>query len=307
MSEIVTSGSLDDEETSVPVGRALARLRRDRGLTGRALGRLTGMSQAKISKIETGAVDATPQDVELIGRALSAPSHVVRRLVEQTEASRNEMADWRLRHGDVAAIQREVERMERGTTVFRLFQPATFGGLLQTTEYARAVLSDVAQGSLEGGDEAQLETVPQAVSARIRRQEVLADPQKRFLFVLPETVLQHLVCRPTDMPAQIQRIREVARQGNVSIKIIPSAVQLAYPPFHGFSLYDDKLVLIDLFNTVLTSRGRSDIRLYLRLFEALDRQAVTAIDDILDTYLARYLDLARQTTSQPGSPAGEAE
>jgi hypothetical protein len=101
------------------------------------------------------------------------------------------------------------------------------------------------------------------------------------------------------MAAQIQRIREVASQDNVSVAIIPATVHLAYPPYHGFSLWDDRMVLIDLFNTVLTSHGRSYVRLYGRVFSTLEGQATDDIEPILDRYFEHYLDLARLNRRQP--------
>jgi hypothetical protein len=101
------------------------------------------------------------------------------------------------------------------------------------------------------------------------------------------------------MPAQIERIRDISRQSNVTLGFIPAAVELRYPFFHRFTLFDDRSVLIDLFNAVLTSRGRSDVRLYRRLFDAFKAQATIEIDEILDRYLQQYLDLAR-----PGPRAG---
>jgi transcriptional regulator with XRE-family HTH domain len=299
MSEIVASGSIDDEGISAPLGGTLARFRRAMGLTGQELASRAGMSQPKISKIETGAVRPTPRDVERIGRALEIPAETVRRMAEQAEGLHNRMTDWRIQYGGLAGVQREVERIERASTVFRVFQPAIFGGLLQTTEYARAVLSNVQRSKSQGNGGEPGETVPEAVSARIQRQEVLANKQKRFTFLMPETVLQHLVCRASDMAAQIQRIREISRQPNVSVKIIEATVHLAYPPYHSFSLWDDRMVLIDLFNTVLTSRGRSDVRLYSRVFGTLESQATDKIEPILDRYFEHYLDLARPNRRQP--------
>jgi transcriptional regulator with XRE-family HTH domain len=293
LSEVVTSGSLDDEGASVPLGVTLARLRRAHDMTGEELGRRAGMSQAKVSKIETGVVVPSPQDVERLARALNADLDLVRRLTDQAESSHNRMTDWRLRSGGLAAGQRELARVEQTTTVFRQFQPATIGGLLQTTEYARAVLSVLSTGRSAGDDPEDSEAIAEAVSARIQRQEVLADPKKTFVFVMPETVLLHLICHPADMPAQIHRIKEVSRQENVSITLIPSTTRFAYPPFHGFSLFDDRLVLVDLINTFITSRGRADVRLYRRVFESFEQQVVTDIDAILNRYLNLYLDLAR--------------
>lgn len=122
---------------------------------------------------------------------------------------------------------------------------------------------------------------------------VLADPRKAFHFVMTEAVLGNRFGRPEDMPTQIQRLRTLAAQDNVTLKIIPSHAQLVLPPYHGFELLDDRRVAIDVFNTLVTTHGRADIAQYRQLFDALDANATGDIDPILDRYLERYLDLSR--------------
>jgi transcriptional regulator with XRE-family HTH domain len=297
MTEKTTTGSTEDEDASTPVGQALAQLRRDKGMTGQQLGRLAGVSQAKISRIETGAATPARGDVERIARALGAGPDVVQRLVDQVEGNHNRMTDWRLTAsgGRVTKAQKEIAAIEDSTTVFRLFNPTVFSGLLQTAEYARTVFDAVVQAGREGDGAQSAKAVPVAVSARVQRQENLADPGKKFHFVLTEAVLQHLVCHPTDMIAQIHRVQRIAAQGNVSIGLIPATSQLVYLPPHSFAIYDNRVVLVDLINTFVVSRGRSDIQLYQKVFDALEKRVTEDIDPILNRYLDRYLDLARGT------------
>lgn len=292
MSDHVVSGSPEPEPGAL-VGEALAGLRKRAGLTGQQLGRRVEMSQAKISRIETGSVLPDPEDVERLAIALGAPNTVVRALVDQAERSHDRMTDWRFRPTSVAGRQSDLARIEAGTRVFRVFQPVAVIGLLQTSEYARAIFATSQALLSKGSRDAAAADVFDAVSARIDRQRILADPRKRFYFLMSETVLQLRLCPPEHMPAQVERIREVSRQDNVSIGIIPLDTQWNFPPQHGFQLLDDRNVLIDLLNTGVRSKGRSDTALYRRLFDTLEAQASTEIDPILDKYLKLYLDLAR--------------
>jgi transcriptional regulator with XRE-family HTH domain len=295
MTEVPTTGSPEDEDASVPVGQALATLRRAKGLTGSQLGQLAGMSQTKISRIETGVQAPDPSDVERLARALDARPDMVRRLVDQVESRNNQMTDWRLTMsgGLVSKGQKEIAAIEGSTTVLRLFNPIVFSGLLQTAEYARAVFDAVVRATAEQDGADGPKAVPVAVSARIQRQENLADPTKNFRFVLTEAVLQHLVCHPADMVAQIHRVRQLATEDNVSVGLIPATTQLAYLPPHSFAIYDERVVLVDLINTFVVSRGRSDLRLYRKVFDALEAQITHDVNPILDRYLERYLDLMR--------------
>ena len=58
----MTDSPTSADQPMEPVGTILARWRKRRRLTGQALGDRVGMSQAKISRLETGAVAAEPSD-----------------------------------------------------------------------------------------------------------------------------------------------------------------------------------------------------------------------------------------------------
>jgi len=274
------------------VGVALARLRKQRKLTGAQLGRLVGMSQPKISRLENGVGFPDPADVGRVARALGADESDALRLVELAEQSHNRMTDWRPLPTELAQRQRGIGEWEAEARAFRVFQPAVVVGLLQTSEYARAILGSF-QGLISPGFDDAGRSVSEAVSARMRRQEILSDPARSFRFVMTESVLGNRLCPPEDMPAQIHRLREVGRQENVSIGIVPAEAAWSTPPFHGFLLLDDDIVSVDLFNTGLTSRGKADIRVYQQVFDDFEAAAVTEIDPILDKYQEIYLDLAR--------------
>lgn len=285
--------STDFERLSV--GPELAKLRRQRGLTGQQLGRLVGMSQAKISKIEIGAVMPTAPDVERLARALEAPDDQVAALVERAEGQHDELVDLRFTGRRMMASQQDLGSLERKAREVRVFHPALVPGLVQTAEYARAVLTDYAEVFVEafghsGTDE---QAVPPAVTARVARQEVLYDSGKALHIVMTETVLMNRVCSPAEMLAQIDRIRTVSGYSTVTIGIVPVDTQLAYPPVHGFHLLDDRNLIIDLANTSVMSRGREVLRIYRTVFDYFAGQATSEIGPILDRYTSLYADLAR--------------
>lgn len=287
------SPEIRSAETGLTVGETLAKLRKEARLTGHQLGALTGMSQAKISRIETGAAHVDPKDVSLLARTLKVSRDDERRLVEQAERAHNQMTDWRPAQLGVADRQRDVAQLEGTTREFRVFQPAVIVGLLQTSEYARAIITKFQTELASSRIAASSVVVSAAVTARVQRHEVLAEPGKHFHFVMSEAVLSNRLSRPTDMLAQIDRLREVARQDNVTLRLVPAEARWAIPPYHGFELLDDRCVLVDLFNTTLMSRGRADIRLYRDVFDSIEQQATTDIDPILDRYLDLYLDQSR--------------
>lgn len=275
----------------INLGTTLARLRKQKGITGKLLGRHAGMSQAKISKIENGVIMPSRQDVERLTRALQVPEEEVQALLDQVEGMHDAFFDRRVTTRQIVAAQHEVAANEGRARSVRVFQPTVVPGLLQTTEYARAILGDYARLLVSNTPKGRQSIAP-AVSARIQRQEVLDNPAKRFLVVMTEAVLSNRLCSPAALLAQLERIRTLARLPNVSIRIVPRDAELSYPPVHGFQLFDDERVLIDLMNTMVVSRGGADIRVYREAFEHFYQVATDDIAPILDSYIRFYADLA---------------
>lgn len=282
------------------VGAALLRLRRARRLTGAQLADRVEMSQPKISRIERGRGLPDPEDVGRIARALGADEDLVRQLMDRAESAHDRMTDWRPTAVGLAGRQRSLADWEAESQVVRDFQPAVVPGLLQTSGYARfslrAFQSLIAQDSTPPADNAALTAdaaLFAAVSERMRRQEALADSGKSFLFVITETVLRSRFCPAAEMVAQIDRIRQIADAPNVTIQILPDDAFVDLAPMHGFTLLDDRLIIVDLYNTGLISRGRNDARQYRQVFDWFEGRAETDIDPILARYEALYIESLR--------------
>jgi transcriptional regulator with XRE-family HTH domain len=279
-----------------PVGAILARWRKRRRLTGQALGERVGMSQAKISRLETGAVSAEPHDVRLLAEALEMPPGEVERVVGLAEHADNQLIEW-IPAGGLADAQQMYGQIEMATRELRVFQPAVVPGLMQTSEYARAIMSDLTQAEARLSESAI--ALSEAVNARMQRNHVLLLPDHRFTFVITEQVLRNRVCRPADMIGQIERMRELATYANVEFAVISQDAELPIAPYHGFVVGDERWVSVDLFNTGLMSRGRKTVQAYLTVFDELRQIAEADVDDLLKRYLDAYVRMML-----PGSVEG---
>jgi transcriptional regulator with XRE-family HTH domain len=284
-----TPGTPDEEE---PIGVTLARMRHAMGLTGADLAARVNMSQPKISRIERGHGQPDPSDIGIIARALGAPEAQIQALVEQAERLHDGMTDWRPSPSGLAGRQKTIAGWESAANVLRIFEVALIPGPLQTSGYAKAVLRESWPFMQPTTDAMTEQALLAAVSARIRRQEALADRAKQFSFILSETVLKPRTFAAVEMLAQIDHLRDVlARHENVSIGVIRDGAP-APPPVHSFTLLDDNLVIVDLYNTGLTSRGRRDLESYRRVFDQLAEHA-TDIGPVLDQYHRRYVEMLR--------------
>jgi hypothetical protein len=226
--------------------------------------------------------------------ALGASAAETDRLVLLVQGARNEMTDWRQSPDVVGGIQNETAGLEAGTAVIRIFQPNVIVGLAQTAEYARGILSSIEEVYEAPGGDPNAESVARALTARIRRQEVLARPNREFHFLMGEAALSGRFITANQMLAQIDRLRQLAEQDNVVLRFIRSdaGLRLTLPLLHGFELIDDAAVFIDSFNTSMISRGAKDLAKYRVVFDRLERSADPDPTAMLDRYEGIYKEVS---------------
>jgi transcriptional regulator with XRE-family HTH domain len=263
-------------------------------MSGTKLGSLVGMSQAKISRIERGKGPLSPDDVDAIARALGAGDAETQVLVGRAMRSFDRMTDWRPASSSTALQQKTLADWESSAEHIRIFDPALVPGPLQTSGYAKLVLRAFRRLIVLAEEDQTEEALLSAVSARLRRQQSLADPSRSFKIVMAETALKRRVYPPVEMLAQISHLREIdVSNPNVSIKIVADETPTEIPLLHGFALLDDDLVVTDLYNTGLISRSDRDVETYRRVFGLLEAHA-TGIGPFLDQYESMYIDMLRK-------------
>jgi transcriptional regulator with XRE-family HTH domain len=282
------------ENAEEPVGAVLARMRKAKRLTGAKLAAMVGMSQPKISRIERGQGLTEPADIGIIARALGADESFAQSLMDRSERSHDRMTDWRPASESLAGRQKTVSDWEATATELRVFETVLVPGPLQTSGYALAVFRGLRRVPLLGAEELTEAALLAAVSARVRRQEMLADQSKTFHFLLGEAALKRRSVAPVEMLTQINHLRELAgRGGRLTILGIADDVPADIPLLHSFSLFDDSLVVIDLYTTGIISRSRRVVESYQRVFDGL-LESAAPIGPLLDKYEAYYLDLLHQ-------------
>ena len=230
-----------DEQLNKPGGLAerLSRLRKAAGLTGDQLaaalrwGEKTG--RPKVSKIENGRQTPSEKDVRAWVAACGHPEQV-NDLLDLLEDAQTTHTRWRRRlRGGHAAIQEDIDRRTREVKRIRNVEVTMIPGLLQTSGYARAIITQVA-ATYSTAD------VDAAVAARMRRQDVLYDRSKAFEFVITESALRLLPCPPQVMLGQLDRLMSLDLD-NVTLGIIPLGVELELMPYNSFLMLDEDLTI----------------------------------------------------------------
>jgi hypothetical protein len=160
-------------------------------LTGRALALRLGWPGSKISRIETGKQHIAAAEVEAWAVAVGLSPAAQESLVAESRQTHFEYAAWRnrLRSG-TARQQRANMGLDPATSSQWVFEPDIVPGLLQTPDYARAVLRHVVAFDELPDD------VEEGVRTRLRRQSVLDDTGKRFQFLVGEAALRYRICPP---------------------------------------------------------------------------------------------------------------
>jgi transcriptional regulator with XRE-family HTH domain len=276
----------DEHDGRAGFGNRLRRLREDAELSGKELAERLGWAASKVSRLENGRQTASAQDVRTWAEAVGASTEVLDELVEDLRSLRVEYATWRrqLRAG-FAPVQRAHVVLAHSTTRIRSMTTAIVPGLLQTADYARNVFTGISE--LEG----EPKDIEEAVRTRMRRQEVLYAPERAFQFLTTEGALRARLCPPTVLRAQLDRLLVLTGLENVELAVVPFAARLPVAAEHGFSIFDDTLVLVETIGAELAIRDRDDIVPYERVFGAFWDVALHG-QEAFDFIAALALELA---------------
>jgi transcriptional regulator with XRE-family HTH domain len=163
--------------------------------------------------------------------------------------------------------------LEESASLIRSYEPHCVPGLLQTADYARALLR-------VGFPGAPAEELDRRVALRMERQTLLDDPQRvRLWTVVDETVLRRPVGGPEVMRAQLDRIAEAAAMPHIALQILPFANGPHPGMFGPFQLFRfdipelPDIVYTESLTGAVYHDERADTMAYL---EALDRMGAQA-------------------------------
>jgi transcriptional regulator with XRE-family HTH domain len=247
------------------LGTHLRALRREAGLNGKELATQLSWMASKVSKLELGQQTPTVADLSAWAEAVGRPdaAEVLAGELAALESFYREYRQ-RLRSG-ISARQRESLDLETKARRFRVFNTHYVPGVLQTPDYARAMLGKGAR--LHGAPD----DIEEAVAIRMRRQELLYRPGKSFHMVVTEAVLRSGAAASNEvMMAQLDRLVAATALGqNVKFGVV--SFEAEWPVFldHGFWIIDDDLVIVETLAAELRLTRPEEIQTYARVFSQL--------------------------------------
>lgn len=193
----------------------LRRVRLEAGLTQDQVAEAMDWSLSKLIRIENGSVSISTNDLKAILQHYKiTDSDRVAQLVAMARVARER--SWWSEYRDLASRQTlQLIEYEAAAMISRNFQLSVAPGLLQTEDYARAVLG-------KHNPDRTPDQVEALVSIRMRRQELIERGNPPLLFfVMDEAVVRRLVGGPAVMRGQLRRLIDVSAKPNVTVEVVP--------------------------------------------------------------------------------------
>jgi len=211
------------------LGSQLRRLRESKEISREEAGYHIRASESKISRLELGRVSFKSRDVEDLLTFYGVTDAAERERVLALAREANQKGWWQP-YIDVLPewFQRYIG-LEESASIIRSYELQFIPGLLQTEEYARAVLS--------GRPGVPRNVIDARVAVRMKRQTLLDRPNPpRLWVVIDEGVLR----RPTGghriARAQIKHLAELTDQPWLTVQVLPFEVGFHVADSGAFSI-----------------------------------------------------------------------
>jgi len=255
------------------LGMELRRLREQAELTCDDVGRRLECSGTRISRLETGRISVRPGDVRELLEVYGVTGAEAGSLVELAREARRK--GWWHSYGRVLPHWFEAYiGLESEAIRLRDFQPMVVPGLLQTEDYARAVL----RAAPHAGSSAEVDGL---VALRMQRQTILGQDSPPDLWVvLSEGVLRVQVGGPAVMRAQLERLACIAERPNVTLQVLPSTAVAHVHPVSPFTMLefpdpaDPAVVYLEHLTGSLVLENEDEVRRHRVVFDHLCAEAL---------------------------------
>ncbi|TDC50677.1 XRE family transcriptional regulator [Actinomadura sp. KC345] len=199
------------------VGAQLRRLREAAGTSTEDAGYEIRASHSKISRMELGRVGFKERDVADLLTVYGVTDPARREALLELAEEAN-VPGWWQEYADVVPGWFEPYLgLEQGAVVSRVYEVQDVPELLQTADYARALLAARHPAATQ-------EEIGRRVGLRMRRRRVFDRPDPLKLWaVLDEAALRRVVGGAETMRAQVRHLVEMERRPNVTVQVLPFA------------------------------------------------------------------------------------
>lgn len=258
----------------IVLGTQLRRLREAAGISREEAGHAIRASHAKISRLELGRVGFKERDIvdllTLYGVDDEAKRADVLELMRQANAK-----VWWQQHSDLLPTWFEnYLKLEQVAQVVRTYQLQFVPGLLQTEEYARAVIG---HGHSRSADE-----LDRRVQLRMERQKMLHQPDAPHLWaVIDEAALTRPFGPSRVMREQLRYLLEISASPSTHVQVLPFRSGAHAAAGGSFSILRfaapdlPDLVYLEQLTSAVYLDKRADVDEYQLIMERVTVQAET--------------------------------
>jgi hypothetical protein len=186
--------------------------------------RAVGWSAAKVSRMENGTRGLYPDDVSALLGFLQAPAKLREELLALVRDGAK--PNWIQVGGKLPAAWKQLIDFENVATALHNYEPLLIPGLLQTGDYARAVIAAC-------NSELSETEVDNLVRTRMSRQAILSRFGGPTLdVIIDEMVLRRPIGEPGVMNGQLHHLQNMACRPRIDLRVAPSTVG-AYAGLEG--------------------------------------------------------------------------
>jgi hypothetical protein len=229
--------------------------------------------------METGRQIPTEDDLQAWVTATGSREEQAAELAALLSAARIEYATWRGVQriaGGLAGRHAERASWEAATTRIAEYQPALIPGLVQTTPYARALLTSPLAAAMDI-TEADADAL---VAERVKRQDILYQPGRTIEVIVGEAALWSSPSTVGTLLGQLDRLISFAELPSLTFGVVPRDTPMPIAPLACFAVHDNESVLIE----TLTGEQRIDdpdeVAVYVTAFDHLRAAAATGPDAV---------------------------
>lgn len=252
----------------------LKRLRAAAEHTRESVEERTGINTATLYRIETARVRPQRRTLLTLLDCYGVTEPADReRLVDLTRDS-NQLGWLQLYEPDLPDLYQTYISFEAEASRIQNYESLYVPGLLQTAEYAQAVIRGVLPEESDDG-------VAQRVDVRMRRQDALRkDPPVGLWAVIDEAVIRRPVGGAEVMRGQRQHLVDMGGQPNITVQVVPYSAG-AHPGMPGAFLVmefpdeDPALVYTESGSGGLFLEAEADVERYRSTFIHLVAQALS--------------------------------
>ncbi|MGW3950361.1 helix-turn-helix domain-containing protein [Streptomyces sp. NPDC004752] len=259
----------------VVLGKRLQELREAAGLSREQAARVLRVAPATVRRMETAEVALKIPYVQMLLTTYGVPEQEAAAFVQLAEEA-NRPGWWQRFHDVLPDWFSMYVSLEGAAQIIRSYEPHFVPGLLQTEEYAHAVLTAGTLGPT-GPD-----TIERHVSLRMARQQLLERDNPPHLWVImDETVLRRPVGRAEVMREQLDKLLEYSARDRVTLQLAEFAAGPhpgTYAPFTLFRFAEPELpdmVFTEYLTGALYLDSRKEVSLHLEVLDHMTAHAAS--------------------------------